>query len=325
MILADKILQLRTAQGWSQEELAEKLGVSRQSVSKWENNGSIPDLNKILQLSQLFGVTTDYLLKDELEAVEYDQQEESSGIRISLKQAEEFLALRVAEFKKVAIGVMMCILSPIPLIVLPVLAIPAPGEVVGWFTEETAAGIGLGFLLLTVAAAVALFVMAGMRLGRYEQWQKEPIELEYGLKGILEERLKQSEKPRTRNIVLGVVLCILSPVPLVTLALFQAADVVLVEAVGILLMLVAVGVALFIDSAPTYGGCQILLRRGDYTPANIEKQKNADRISGIYWPVVVALYLAISFITGQWGATWIIWPVAAVAFGAVCAFVGGKK
>ena len=62
MILAEKILALRTAQGWSQEELAEKLEVSRQSVSKWESAGSIPDLHKILQLAQLFGVSTDYLL-----------------------------------------------------------------------------------------------------------------------------------------------------------------------------------------------------------------------------------------------------------------------
>jgi len=324
MILAEKILALRNAQGWSQEELAEKLGVSRQSVSKWESAGSIPDLNKILQMSQVFGVSTDYLLKDEMEAVEYSGEEEHSGIFISLKEAEEFLAVRKAELRRVAIGVMMCILSPILLIVLPVLAIPAPGEVVGWFTEETAAGIGLAVLLIIVAAAVALFIMAGMRLGRYEQWEKEPIELEYGLKGILEERMKQGEKSHTRNIALGVVLCILSPLPLIVLALFDAPDLLLVEAVGILLMLVSVGVAMFITAGPERSGCQLLLRQGDYTPDNIEKQKKADRIGGIYWPIVVAVYLAVSFITGQWGATWIIWPVAAVAFGAVSAFAANK-
>jgi len=325
MILAEKILALRTAQGWSQEELAEKLGVSRQSVSKWESAGSIPDLDKILQLSQLFGVSTDYLLKDEMEAVEYNQQEEYSSIRISLKQAEEFLAVRVAEYKKVAIGVMMCILSPVLLIALPVLAIPAPGEVVGWFTEEAAAGIGLTALLVIVAAAVALFVVAGMRLGKYEDWEKQPIELEYGVKGIMEERLKGSEKDCTRNIVLGVVLCILSPVPLVAASLFGAPDVVLVVLVCLLLALVAVAVMFFINSAPVRGGCQILLRQGEYTAEGIEKKKTADRIGGIYWPIVVAVYLAVSFATNQWGATWIIWPVAAVAFGAVSAFIGSKK
>jgi transcriptional regulator with XRE-family HTH domain len=68
MILADKIIELRKKNGWSQEELAEKLSVSRQSISKWESAQSVPDMGRILRLSELFGVSTDYLLKDELEA-----------------------------------------------------------------------------------------------------------------------------------------------------------------------------------------------------------------------------------------------------------------
>ena len=67
MIIADKIVSLRKRAGWSQEELAEKLGVTRQSVSKWEGAQSVPDMDKVVQMSRLFGVTTDYLLKDEIE------------------------------------------------------------------------------------------------------------------------------------------------------------------------------------------------------------------------------------------------------------------
>ena len=67
MILADKITEERKKNGWSQEELANQLGVSRQAVSKWESAGAIPDLQRILQMSELFGVSTDYLLKDELD------------------------------------------------------------------------------------------------------------------------------------------------------------------------------------------------------------------------------------------------------------------
>ena len=67
MILADKIIELRKKNGWSQEDLAEKLEVSRQSISKWEGAQSIPDMNKILKLSEVFSVSTDYLLKDEIE------------------------------------------------------------------------------------------------------------------------------------------------------------------------------------------------------------------------------------------------------------------
>lgn len=66
MILADKITALRKKAGWSQEELAEQLGVTRQSVSKSEGAQSVPDMDKVVQMSRLFGVTTDFLLKDEL-------------------------------------------------------------------------------------------------------------------------------------------------------------------------------------------------------------------------------------------------------------------
>ena len=67
MILADKIIDLRKKNGWSQEELAEKMEVSRQSISKWEGAQSVPDMGRIVRLSEVFGVSTDYLLKDELE------------------------------------------------------------------------------------------------------------------------------------------------------------------------------------------------------------------------------------------------------------------
>ena len=80
MILADKIIKERKRLGLSQEELAEKMNVSRQAVSKWEGGQSIPEIEKILQLSSLFGVTTDYLLKDEIEAVQYTPPNFTSGV-----------------------------------------------------------------------------------------------------------------------------------------------------------------------------------------------------------------------------------------------------
>lgn len=67
MKLADKILALRKKQGISQEELAEKLSVSRQTVSRWEMGSALPDASNILHLSRLFEVTADYLLNDDYE------------------------------------------------------------------------------------------------------------------------------------------------------------------------------------------------------------------------------------------------------------------
>mgnify|MGYP002518399380 CR=1 FL=1 len=97
MILAEKLIKLRKQNGWSQEDLAMKLNVSRQSVSKWESMASIPDLDKIVKLSQIFGVSTDYLLRDDIEeevvpvtsSVDYDQ--EDTAVRVSMEEASRFL------------------------------------------------------------------------------------------------------------------------------------------------------------------------------------------------------------------------------------------
>lgn len=68
MKMPDKIIKLRKENGWSQEELAEKLDVSRQAISRWENGTALPDAQNILQISKLFQVTTDYLLNDDYES-----------------------------------------------------------------------------------------------------------------------------------------------------------------------------------------------------------------------------------------------------------------
>ena len=93
MILADKITALRKKAGWSQEELAEQLGVTRQSVSKWEGAQSVPDMDKVVQMSRLFGVTTDFLLKDELSEEEPAPEGCDSPLRrVTMAEASEYLA-----------------------------------------------------------------------------------------------------------------------------------------------------------------------------------------------------------------------------------------
>lgn len=72
MTLGEKLQKLRKARAWTQEELAEQVGVSRQSLSKWESDGALPDTANIILLADLFGVTTDYLLRDGEEVASAD-------------------------------------------------------------------------------------------------------------------------------------------------------------------------------------------------------------------------------------------------------------
>ena len=107
MILAEKIMEERKRNGWSQEELAEKLSVSRQAVSKWESAQSIPDLQRVIQLSELFGVSTDYLLKDECEASQSVEgveplDKDYSLKKVSMEEANDFMEIKKKNAPKIA-------------------------------------------------------------------------------------------------------------------------------------------------------------------------------------------------------------------------------
>ena len=140
MILADRIIRLRKKNGWSQEELADKMNVSRQAVSKWESAQSIPDLEKILQLGTLFGVTTDYLLKDDIEDEEFTNESSDAAVKkINIEEANIYIEQRKKASWRIALATFLCILSPITLIVLSILS-EQPNAVL---TETTASVIGL--------------------------------------------------------------------------------------------------------------------------------------------------------------------------------------
>ena len=165
MILADKIIELRKKSGWSQEELAEMLDVSRQSISKWEGAQSVPDMARIIRLSEIFGVSTDYLLKDDAESPETLVLPDSgSAVRtVTMEEAASFLRLKALNAGRVAVGVLLCILSPVLLILLG--GAQEYGKIP--LTENQAGGLGLIALILLVGCAVALFVSSGLRISRY--------------------------------------------------------------------------------------------------------------------------------------------------------------
>ncbi|MCI5700859.1 MAG: helix-turn-helix domain-containing protein [Lachnospiraceae bacterium] len=332
MILAEKITKLRKRNGWSQEELAMKLNISRQSVSKWESAASIPDLDKVIKLSAIFGVSTDYLLKDELDeepaaVVAYDTcQAEEDDVKVrnvSLDEANAYMSLVKSVSKRIAAGVMLCILSPVLLILLGGLA---EYRVIG-MTENAAGGIGLTVLLLMVAGAVALFILYGMKLERYQYMEREVISLQYGVAGIAKAKKEKFEPVFKMCIVIGVTMCILSAVPLFVAAIFDSPDIIYIYCVDVLLVMVAIAVYLFVWSGMIYGSYQRILEEGEYAREKKLENRRNDNLAKVYWCIVAAIYLGYSFWTGKWYISWVIWPVAGVLFAAVCgiaAMIRGK-
>ncbi len=319
MIFADKLIQLRKKAGWSQEELAEQMKVSRQSVSKWEGAQAVPDLQKILQLSELFGVSTDYLLKDSIEETEgLEVYDETSDVRrISMEEANTFLQVKEETAVPIAIGVFLCILSPICLMILGAMSEAAAFGL----SEGAAGGIGMIVLFLLVAIAVAVFVACDSKTNTYDFLEKEVFETEYGVTGMVKERKARYKEVYDRNNLIGTVLCVLSVLPLfVGTAIDEDNDLLLVCMLALLLLLVGIGVIFFVRSGIVWGSYQQLLQEGDYTKKKKEKSPIATAVYVTYWVVVTAFFLIYTGATGgNWKYTGMIWAVAGVLFPAVAA------
>ncbi|MBQ9264426.1 MAG: helix-turn-helix transcriptional regulator [Clostridia bacterium] len=322
MILADKITDLRKKNGWSQEEVAERLGVSRQAVSKWEGAQSVPDMERIVQLSVLFDVTTDYLLKDTIEQVDAapDSGSAASAERtVGMEEANAFLRLKEKNAGRVALGVLLCILSPVCLLLL------GGAQQLGRLsiTEVQATGLGMVILLLMVGGAVALFITSSLRVKDYEDLERKPLDTLYGVAGMAKERRAQFRPIYVRQITLGVVLCTLAVLPIFMSLLFigEKESFVHVLSVAALLILAGIGVLLIVRASILWGAYQQLLEEGDYSREAKEVAPKLGLFNGIYWCLMTAAYLLWSFSANAWDRSWIIWPVAGVACGAVCGIV----
>ena len=320
MILADKIVSLRKKAGWSQEELAEQLGVTRQSVSKWEGAQSVPDMDKVVQMSRLFGVTTDYLLKDEIEEQAAALVEESPLRRVTMGQAADYLARRRAAAPKVAFAVLLCIVSPVTLLLLAAMSEVQRFPISG----NAAAGIGLCVMLVLLAVAVSIFLRADADVRDYRFLEEEPFETEYGVTGMVRQRQREYADTRTRYTTIGAVLYVLAAAPLFAAVCVDGSDLLYVGAVGVLLLLVGIG-CLFLVSAGVYSSAmERLLEEGDYARGQKKHRRVLGTVSTIYWLAATAVFLIYTYGpsgNGQPQYSWIIWAVAGVLYAAVMGVV----
>ena len=273
-------------------------------------------------MSKIFGVSTDYLLKDEIEqagdgeVAEYESNPNEPKRIVTMETASAYLETVEKTTPRVAFGVSLCIASPIFMMVFSTLGL------YGMCSDAISSVGGIIVLLLMVATAVFIFIISDKDLKAYEYIEKEDIDTAYGVDGLMREKRERNEKKKSTYVAIGVIMCILSCVPLLSTGLMgDSAGNLTSLMVGVLLLTVSVGVNMIIRGSAVVDACNKVLQEEQFTPKDKKLNKLIGKVAAIYWPVVVAIFLGISLLTNKWEITWVIWPVAGVLFGAIAAIV----
>jgi len=260
-------------------------------------------------------------LAEELDLDE-SELERKPRLTIGLEEAREYIAASVKSSRLIGLGVMLCIFSPILLIIL----LGASDIGIIRISENTAAFFGLLWLFSLIAIAIALFITTGMRMKKFENLKSLEFDMDRATYAYVRQSADAFKPSYVLYITLGVILCIISVVPLLGAALLlDGNDFSVICGVGMLLLFVGIGVFLLVNAGMVKDCHSVLLQEGEYADKKAYNRNN--RIAGVYWSCVVCIYLAWSFITFRWDMTWIIWPIASVLFGAISAVASsmGKK
>ena len=205
----------------------------------------------------------------------------------------------------VGIGVMLCIMCVVPVAVVDTI----PGILLG----RTLENIGIVSMFLMIAVAVALFVYRGIKSDDWKFLKKEPCQVDMATAQMVKDRKNSFKSTHALLMTIGVVLCVLCWLPAAILENDLAAE--------LLFVFIGIGVFLFVYSSTVMGSFDTILKLNDEKTISgsygkeddiVYINKTATIIMEVYWTTVTCIYLMISFITFDWGRTWIIWIIGAI-------------
>ena len=275
MTLQEKIIKLRKKNGWSQEDLSDKLYVTRQAVSKWESGQSLPDVEKIVHMSKLFGVTTDYLLNEEVESEDIIEESITNDNKI-LEQADvdAFLDNVKKRSKFYAIFLALMFFSPVVFFILKIASVEnyrLIGGIVG---------------IVTFATAFAFFLIADNKGTPFNHIRKEQkFILGYGVGNYVEQVMASSKKKNDISKTVSTTLLMLIAMILILLQQIygKSLNYDLISNVSVLASLIIMSIVIPLDVVPARenNAYKMLLKKGDYAPEKLELNKKLNFVRAI--------------------------------------------
>lgn len=247
------------------------------------------------------------------QVVNHQNVERDTSRYVDREEAEAFIEMSRRTSIWVSFGVMLCILSPCALIYIGTLQDYSKNGI----SDGMIVLFGLIPLLLLVAIAVVMFCWNGMKMEKYEYMKKENFQMDAAFKEVLKQRQEQEKPKATLKLIIGILLCIFSVMPLLVVGAMFDDDLYAAYALIFLLVMVSVSIWFFIAGGSTVNSLKILLQEEEFSKEGKKSQKLMDVIGGIYWPVATVIYLGWSFWTMDWGFTWIVWPIAGILYGVI--------
>ncbi len=193
MTLGQKLKALLKDNGMTQEDLAERLEVSRQAVGKWVNDKGIPEVGKLVQISNLFGVSTDYLLKEDYEEKGYPEEKvvSDSGYYVSQEMLDGYLSYSRQNVKQITGGISLFVLS----------------NVFGCFDDYRI----MSFLYwVTMAAGIIMIVWQFLQIRKYQEIRNEHLTFDDKVFGEFKKQRENRRKKYAVMMIAGVVILLAS-------------------------------------------------------------------------------------------------------------------
>lgn len=327
MSFRDNLLHLRAANNMTQEQLAMLLGVSRQSVTKWEAEKSYPEMDKLLKMCQIFDCTLDELVQGDLTGREQSvtSQYKPSGIPEDLFGYDE-------RMRKFANRISLGVAAPIASVALGVcffsMADPASASF-AMLPDNISAALGLLCIFVGIAVCLGCIIPAGMEHSSFVK--NHPF-----LEDFYTEDQKASARRQFTYELIGGIFCIFIGIFCIIVLADSAYETVL--GVPILLLFIAVGVRFIIHGAMTVSRVDI----DDYNEDSVEElseseirdsdlsedrkeeltrqHRNAERgnaLCGVIMIIATIVAFVMLFVEQQYMTFWLAWPIGGLCCGVV--------
>lgn len=232
---------------------------------------------------------------------------------MDIEEAKEYVKNVETNGSKIANGVMAIIMTTAIIVLLE-------GLVQKEIISDTLRNIlGISTLLLVVAVAVYFFITAGSNTEKFEYLEKEPFDLTKDAENFTENY--RSDLSFYKKIARNVMAIILAVITIIVVSQINESDIYTLPAVAFLLLVVSIATRSFIYNGMRFETTEVLLQENEFNREAKKYSSVIDKIGNIYWPIMVLIYLASSFITKRWDITWIIWPVSGVIFAIISTIV----